>query len=134
MTFTVPFSIYLRGEVTIAPFLYASSQAVLGYFIGIYLDRAATSTEISYSTAAWQGTLQLAATLIASLGSPALPGTTWNVFDVLAINAFVAVQSTLSGFLIGVLFQHFNKRTAPLAGKPATNLASPGVPLVGPAF
>jgi hypothetical protein len=48
------------------------------------------------------------------LGSPPLPGTTWNLLDVLAVNAFVAVQAALSGFLIGVLFQHFHQRTAPL--------------------
>lgn len=36
LLFTIPFSIYLRGELTIAPFLFASSQAILGYFIGIY--------------------------------------------------------------------------------------------------
>ena len=30
--------------------------------------------------------------------------------------------------------QHFHNRTAPLAGKPETNVAPPGVPLVGPAF
>jgi hypothetical protein len=114
LAFTIPFSISMRGELTIAPFLYASSQAVLGYFIGIYVDRTGNSMEISYPTAAWQGALQLAATLIASLGSPPLPGTTWNLLDVLAVNAFVAVQSALSGFLIGLLFQHFHKRTAPL--------------------
>jgi hypothetical protein len=109
--FTIPFSIYLRGEFTYAPFLFAFSQAVLGYFIGIYVDRAGKLVGISFTVAAWQGALQLAAMLVAFLGSPPLPGTTWALFDVLTFSAFVAVQTALSGFLIGVLFQHFYKRT-----------------------
>jgi hypothetical protein len=113
--FTIPFSIYLRGEFTIAPFLFASSQAVLGYFMGIYVDRAGQSAGISFTVAAWQGALQLAATLIAFMGSPQLPGTTWTFSDVLFFSTFVAIQSALSGFLIGVLFQHFYKRTMPVS-------------------
>jgi hypothetical protein len=126
--FTIPFSIYLRsGEFTIAPFLFASSQAVLGYFIGIYVDRAGKSAGISFAAAAWQGALQLVATLIAFLGSPPLPGTTWNFFDVLSFSAFVAIQSALSGFLIGVLFQHFYKRTMPLSIKSDNSIAARGI-------
>lgn len=125
--FTIPFSIYLRGEFTYAPFLFASTQAVLGYFIGIYVDRAGKSAGISLAAATWQGALQLAATLIAFLGSPPLPGTTWNFFDVLSFSAFVAVQSALSGFLIGVLFQHFYKRTMPLSIKSDKSVAAGGI-------
>ena len=134
LAFTIPFSIYLRGEFTIAPFLFASSQAVLGYFIGIYVDRAGKSSAISFTTAAWQGTLQLTATLIASLGSPPLPGTTWNFFNVLSLSAFVAVQSAVGGFLIGVLFQHFHKRTIPLPTKADNSVGSAGIALVGSAL
>jgi hypothetical protein len=129
LAFTIPLSLSVRGELTIAPFLFASSQAVLGYFIGIYVDRAGKSSGISFPTAAWQGALQLAATLIPSLGSPPLPGTMWNFFDVLSFNAFVAVQSALSGFLIGVLFQHFHKRTMPLAIKADNSVAPGGIAL-----
>jgi hypothetical protein len=112
LLFTIPFSIYLRGGLTYAPFLFASTQAVLGYFIGTYVDRAAKSTAISFSTAAWQGALQLVATSIAFLGSPQLPG--WSSADVVFFSTFVATQSALSGFLIGVLFQHFYKLTMPV--------------------
>jgi hypothetical protein len=38
-----------------------------------------------------------------------------SLLDILSINAYVAVQSALSGFLIGVLFQFFYKQTMPLA-------------------
>jgi hypothetical protein len=114
LAFTVPISYFLRGDLTIAPFLYASSQAVLGYFIGVYIDRGNSST-ISFTTAAWQGALQLVATLTASLCSAPLPGAASSLLDVLSVNVAVALQSALSGFLIGVLFQHFYKRTMPLA-------------------
>ncbi len=127
LLFTVPFSVYLRGEFTIAPFLFASSQAVLGYFIGIYVDRVGKSAGISFTAAAWQGALQLAATLIAFLGAPPLPGATLNFFDVLSFSAFVAIQSALSGFLIGVLFQHFYKRAMPLAGRSDNSVAARGI-------
>jgi hypothetical protein len=53
----------------------------------------------------------------------------WNFFDVLSFNAFVAVQSALSGFLIGVLFQHFNKRTMPLVIKADNSVAPGGIAL-----
>jgi hypothetical protein len=131
--FTVPFSIYLRGTFTYAPFLFASSQAVLGYFIGIYVDRAGKSAGISFAAAAWQGALQLTATLIAFLGSPPLPGTTGNFFDVLSFSAFVAIQSALSGFLIGVLFQHFYKRTM-LSTKADNSVAAAGVAVLASAL
>jgi hypothetical protein len=134
LAFTVPFSVSLRGELSIAPFLFASSQAVLGYFIGIYVDRAGKSSGISFVTAAWQGALQLATTLIASLGSPPLPGIMYNFADVLSFNAFFAVQSALSGFLIGVLFQHFHKHTMPLSNKAADSVAAGGIALLGSAF
>jgi hypothetical protein len=127
LLFTIPFSIYLRGEFTIAPFLFASSQAVLGYFIGIYVDRVGKSAGISFTAAAWQGALQLAATLIAFLGSPSLPGTTGNFLDVLSFSAFVAIQSAVSGFSIGVLFQHFYKRAAPLSIKSDNSVAARGI-------
>jgi hypothetical protein len=127
LLFTVPFSVYLRGELTIAPFLFASSQAVLGYFIGIYVDRVGKSAGICFTAAAWQGALQLAATLIAFWGAPPLPGPTLSFFDMLSFSAFVAIQSALSGFLIGVLFQHFYKRAMPLAAKSDNSVAARGV-------
>jgi hypothetical protein len=130
--FTIPFSIYLRGEFTAAPFLFACSQAALGYFIGIYVDRAGKSAGISFSIAAWQGAVQLAATLIAFLGSPPLAGSMWTLFDALSFGAFVAIQSALSGFLIGVLFQHFYKRTTPLA-KPDEDVPAAAVAILASA-
>ena len=125
LLFTVPFSLYLRGEFTIAPFLFASSQAVLGYFIGIYVDRVGRSAGISFTAAAWQGALQLAATLIAFLGAPPLPGPMLSFLDVLSFSAFVAIQSALSGFLIGVLFQHL--RAMPLSVKSDNDVAARGI-------
>jgi hypothetical protein len=56
-----------------------------------------------------------------------LAGTTWNFFDVLSFSAFVAIQSALSGFLIGVLFQHFYKRTMPLSIKSDNSVAARGI-------
>jgi hypothetical protein len=50
-----------------------------------------------------------------------------NFFDMLSFSAFVAVQSALSGFLIGVLFQHFYKRAMPLAGRSDNSVAARGI-------
>jgi hypothetical protein len=122
LAFTVPISYLLRGELTTAPFLFAFSQAALGYFIGLYIDRG-DATTISFTTAAWQGALQLTATMTASLLSAPLQGTASTLINILSINVYVAVQSALSGFLIGVLFQYFYKRTMPIAAPPS------GVPI-----
>jgi hypothetical protein len=46
---------------------------------------------------------------------------------VLPFSAFVAIQSALSGFLIGVLFQHFYKRTMPLSIKSDNSVAARGI-------
>jgi hypothetical protein len=42
-------------------------------------------------------------------------------------SAFVAIQSALSGFLIGVLFQHFYKRTMSLSMKSDNSVAARGI-------
>jgi hypothetical protein len=98
----------LRGELTIAPLLFACSQAVLGYFSG----RAEESADISFASATWQGALQLVATLIAFLGSPPLPGVTWNFFDVLSFSAFrcnsISPQRLLDRHVVSALLQAHN--------------------------
>ncbi|MBV9970296.1 MAG: hypothetical protein JO228_09950 [Xanthobacteraceae bacterium] len=129
LAFTVPISYVLHGELTTAPFLYAASQAVLGYFIGLYIDRGNSST-ISVATAAWQGALQLTATLTASLLSTPLPGAASTLTDLLWVDAYVALQSGFSGVLIGLLFQHFYKRTMPV-GAPIPSPVPAGAMLAG---
>jgi hypothetical protein len=46
---------------------------------------------------------------------------------VLPFSAFVAIQSALSGFLTGVLLQHFYKRTMPLSIKSDNRVAASGI-------
>jgi hypothetical protein len=108
LLFSVPFSYYLRGEISIAPFLFAVNQGVLGYFIGVYIDRSLDGQGISFVAATWQGALQLAANLIATSIAP-LPNVGGK--NELYVALFSATQSALSGFLIGVLFQFFHQRT-----------------------
>jgi hypothetical protein len=105
--FSIPFSYYLRGEISIAPFLFAVNQGVLGYFVGVYIDCSLDSQRISFVAAAWQGALQLAANLIATSIAP-LPNVGGK--NELYVALFSATQSALSGFLIGVLFQFFHQR------------------------
>jgi hypothetical protein len=110
IAFSIPFSIYLRGlsgGITIAPFLYAINQGVLGYFIGVYVDRSLKHQGISFVVPLWQGALQLAVILIATIVAP-LPNL--GPQNELYASVFSAAQSFLSGFLIGVLFQYFDQR------------------------
>src|SRR5262249_26449766 len=82
---------------------------VLGYFIGIYVDRALRGLPTSPAVAAWQGGLQLVATSVATALSPnsSQPGTR----EFFYVVAFSAAQAALSGFLSGLLFQYFYRRT-----------------------
>lgn len=107
LAFSIPFGIYLRGGMTIAPFLYAINQGILGYFIGVYVDRSLKHQGISLVVPLWQGALQLAVILIATIVTP-LPNL--GSQNELYASAFSAAQSFLSGFLIGVLFQYFDQR------------------------
>lgn len=134
LLFTIPFSIYLRGEFSIAPFLFASSQAVLGYFIGIYVDRVGKSAGISFTAAAWQSALQLAATLIAFLGAPPLrvPRGTSSMCCPSAPSLQFNQPSALSDWR--VVSARFYKRAMPLPVKSDNNVAARGIPVLELAF
>jgi hypothetical protein len=127
--FNIPFGFYLRGfELSVAPFLYAANQAVLGYFIGKYIDEMQKrELPISFVVAGWQGGMQLVVSVIAMTMSPPLPGTQSVSFaSWLYITAFSVLQSGISGFLIGVLFQYFHKR-AVLQSRNRTQSHAPSV-------
>ena len=107
LCFLIPFSLSIRHELTVAPFLFAMNQGALGYFVGLYLDRAPRSSNISYTLAGWQGLVQLTISLIAFTLSPPLPNIQLTAAKIIYMDVFVATQSALSGFLIGTLFQYF---------------------------
>ena len=94
--------------LTMAPFVFALNEAVLGYFLGIYIDRAVKRSSISFIPTIWQGMLQLVVMFIAvsTYPPPYLEGSKYFILAA----AFTAAQSALSGFLIGVLFQYFYLR------------------------
>jgi hypothetical protein len=109
-------SLYLRhGELTYAPFLYALNQAILGYFVGQYIDRSLTTSPISIRLALLQGGAQAVGAVIATTLSPTVfsPVVGLAIFYriELSIALFSLVQAAISGFLVGILFQYFYKRT-----------------------
>jgi hypothetical protein len=108
LLFSIPFSLYLRHDLTIAPFLFAVNQGVLGYFIGVYIDRSLGKQGLSVKVAAWHGVTQLITIVIATTAVP-LPNV--GSRSELYVTVFSAVQSALSGFLIGVFFQYFHQRS-----------------------
>jgi hypothetical protein len=107
LLFSVPFSLYLRHEMTVAPFLFAINHGILGYFIGVYIDRSLRRQGISLVVAAWQGATQLITVVIATSAAP-LPNL--GSRNELYVTIFSSAQSALSGFLIGVFFQYFHQR------------------------
>jgi hypothetical protein len=113
-------SLYLRhGELTYAPFLYALNQAILGYFVGQYIDRSLTTSPRSVRLALLQGGAQAVGAVIATTLSPTVfsPVVGLAIFYriELSIALFSLVQAAISGFLVGVLFQYFYKRTGTAA-------------------
>jgi hypothetical protein len=109
-------SLYLHNwELTYAPFLYALNQAVLGYFIGQYIDRSLRTCLISVQLALLQGGTQAVAAVIATTLSPSVfsPIVGLKIFSKVEISIalFSMIQAAVSGLLIGILFQHFYGRT-----------------------
>jgi len=45
--YNTPFSYYMRGEFTLAPFLFALNQGLLAYFVGMYFDDSAQDRKLS---------------------------------------------------------------------------------------
>ena len=81
---------------------------MIGYFIGVYIDRAVKGLSISFITAGWQGALQAGAMLIALLAAP--PPNLKDSPNLILFAAVTTLISALSGFLIGLLFQYFYGR------------------------
>jgi hypothetical protein len=112
---TVPCNVVINGilydwALTYAPFLCALNQAVLGYFVGQYIDRAPGSDLISWRVAMLQGISQAIATEIAIMLSP---GPDLTVRGMILFGSFSLLQAGVSGFVVGVLFQHFYRQGSP---------------------
>ena len=124
----VIFSLILRGgQLTYAPFLYALNQAILGYFIGLYIDLSMKSSEVSVGLALIQATVQATSAVIATTLSPSVFSPTFGILD-LQIAAFASLQAAFSGFIISILFQRLYGRTrldgSQLAPKPAGHVSA----------
>ena len=104
--FSMWFSYFVIGrhELSFAPLLYAFNQFVLAYFVGVYLDRLRRGDSKSILVAFAQGIVQFLVNIIAILTYPAPHLESSGYFWYVA--CFLAGQSGVSGFLIGVLFQY----------------------------
>lgn len=118
------------------PLLYAFNQAVLGYFIGIYIDRIAENSHISLKLAGLQAAAQATATVIATMFNPLLStgDTDFSLRRLGIIGLFSLIQSAASGFIVGILFQHFYNQTIPAKTptQPILNSGARSVVGVGP--
>jgi F0F1-type ATP synthase assembly protein I len=91
---------------------------VLGYFIGVYLDSLVAEKPISFVIPLYQGLVQAIAMGVAASLSPSLFSTSnyddlWKISIVMG--AFSMAQGVVSGFVVGVLFQHFYNNANALA-------------------
>jgi hypothetical protein len=114
-------SIYVRYVMGImplvspAPLLFAANQGIVGYFIGVYVDRSLAAKQMSWRLAAAQAAIQFVAALLIFFFAQLSPGA--NSFQQTAFALFFACQSGLAGFLVGGLFQYFYRRTTPATGQ-----------------
>jgi hypothetical protein len=110
---TLPFNLVIgyiiRGSFTYAPFLFASNQAIFGYFVGAYIDRSLKISHISFRLALLQGIAQAVGITIASQLSPPVGSTP--ISSALLVGGFSLLQAAANGFIVGVLFQYFYKQT-----------------------
>jgi hypothetical protein len=134
-------SIYIRHELSIAPFLFAANQGIVGYFIGEYVDRSLAEKPFSWRLAWIQAAIQFVAALLIFFFSPSPANTSFTWQQQLVYALFFACQSGLAGFLVGGLFQYFYRRTAPATGQslgditvqiqPVTSVAAGAAPVTG---
>jgi hypothetical protein len=106
-------SIYIRHELTYAPFLYGLNQAILGYFIGLYIDRSLSKQPLSVKFALLQAAAQATVAIVATTYSPNIfsPSLKISIFQIsLFIGVFSMVQSAISGFIVSIIFQYFYKQ------------------------
>ncbi|HEX9167393.1 MAG TPA: hypothetical protein VF886_00480 [Roseiarcus sp.] len=109
-----------KGHMTYAPFLFALSQFVLGYFIGVYLDRLIAGKPLSLIIPLYQASVQSVAMGVAAFLSPSLfsPPNSDDLLTIsLVMGAFSMAQGAASGFVVGVLFQHFYNNANALTGE-----------------
>jgi hypothetical protein len=106
----VPLSWWLRGELTYAPFLNAINQGVIGYFIGVYIDRSLRNQPLDWPLAARQGLVQAATAFGTLMLVEPIPGTDTSIYGQIQTALYRTVESGVAGFLIGYLFQYFYRR------------------------
>ncbi len=106
-------SYLINGTFLIAtPYLYAVNQAVFGYFVAKYIDRSLVGQKGSALLALSQGATQGAVAAIAAIFAGSNAAQTAGLADSLFVPGFGFVQWTLSGFLVGFLFQRIYNRAA----------------------
>jgi MFS family permease len=118
------------GHLTYAPLLFALNQAVFGYFVGIYIDRHVDNKALSIRLAIYQGCAQAVAMTIATTFSPSLVLSELAPFVMLRIGLIMSVfsmlQSGISGFVVGVLFQKVYNKSPRAFPESAVGGAYPG--------
>ncbi len=110
---SIGISLWIRPnhDLSIVPFLFALNQGVVGYYIATYVNRSLAGKPFSSHVAALQGGCQAVAALFIyrAFDTPAFQHMSNKQY--IAFGAVFLAQAAISGFLVGVIFQYFYRRT-----------------------
>jgi hypothetical protein len=123
LPFVIIVSLFIRGELSYAPLLFALNQGVVGYFIAVYIDRSLDDRPLDRSLAGRQGLTQAITAIGTFWLAPPLPGVDISINAQLMISVFFALESGVAGFLIGYLFQQFYRQTRRVSGTAIGDIA-----------
>lgn len=122
----------IRHYLTTAPILFALQQAIVGYFIGLYIDRALKKPQLSLKLAFAQAGCQFVAALIAAGMSPP-PESNLTLTQSVVLAVISAVEYAVIGILIGLLFQYLYRVIETPSGKADLRVEIRDVPQTVPA-
>jgi hypothetical protein len=101
----------LRGSVNSAPLFLSAADAAAAYFLSVYIDRSMLRQARSLMLACLQGGVQAILAFGGTFFSPAPPDSSLDLMRSLDIAGFSALQSGITGFVIGLVFQYYYQRT-----------------------
>jgi len=116
---SVGVSLWIRPshDFSVAPFLFAANQGIVGYFVAMYVDRSLAEQPVSWRLAAIQSGWQAVAALLIFCFLPSIPGITFSQIQNIVFGCIFVCQAGISGFLVGAIFQYFYRRTSPAEGQ-----------------
>jgi hypothetical protein len=109
-------SVVVRGEFTYAPFLFALNQAVVGYFVGLYIDRSLDGQPLDWRLPMQQGLFQAITAVLSFWLAPTYHDTAFSMTMQIVICIYIGFEAGGVGLLTGYLFQQYYRRTRVASG------------------